>query len=77
MMDCEHANGWTVYSFEEVYAAAEAAGCGEFLAEMPQGYETLAGERGVKLWFRRVYSESSLIGVVRVKLLLLLTWFRA
>ncbi len=36
-------------SIEEVYAAAKAAGCGEFVAEMPQGYETLVGERGVKL----------------------------
>ena len=33
----------------EVRAAAEAAGCREFIDQLPQGYETIVGERGVKL----------------------------
>jgi len=34
---------------EEVYRAVDAAGCAEFIAALPDGYETLVGERGMKL----------------------------
>ncbi len=34
---------------EEVYAAAKAANCDEFVNKMPQGYDTPIGENGVKL----------------------------
>jgi ATP-binding cassette subfamily B protein len=34
---------------EEVFRAVEAAGCAEFIAALPDGYETLVGERGMKL----------------------------
>ncbi|HTU53185.1 MAG TPA: ABC transporter ATP-binding protein [Acetobacteraceae bacterium] len=34
---------------EQVHAAAEAAGCGEFLAALPEGLATMVGERGVRL----------------------------
>jgi len=34
---------------EEVEAAARAVGAHEFIARLPQGYETLVGERGLKL----------------------------
>ncbi len=34
---------------EEVLAAARAARCDEFVARMPEGYQTLVGERGTKL----------------------------
>ncbi len=34
---------------EEVYAAAKAANCDEFVKKMPQGYDTPIGENGVKL----------------------------
>ncbi len=33
----------------EVMAAAEAAGCGGFIGAMPQGFATVAGDRGIKL----------------------------
>ncbi|MBV9734962.1 MAG: ABC transporter ATP-binding protein [Acidisphaera sp.] len=33
----------------EVHAAAEAAGCAEFIQAMPNGYDTMVGDRGVKL----------------------------
>ncbi len=33
----------------EVRAAAEAAGCGDFLDELPEGLATMVGERGVRL----------------------------
>ena len=33
----------------EVHAAAEAAGCREFIAALPEGYNTMVGDRGVKL----------------------------
>lgn len=36
-------------SVDEAYAAAEAAGCSEFVEELPQSYETVIGDRGVKL----------------------------
>ncbi len=36
-------------SEEEVCAAAEAMGCGEFLAALPEGLETRLGERGANL----------------------------
>lgn len=35
--------------FEEVRAAAEAAQIGEFIISLPQGYQTIIGERGVGL----------------------------
>jgi ATP-binding cassette subfamily B protein len=34
---------------EEVVAAAKAAYCHDFIAELPEGYNTLVGERGIKL----------------------------
>ncbi len=34
---------------EEVYAAAEAAGCRDFIEAMPEGFATEVGDRGVKL----------------------------
>jgi ATP-binding cassette subfamily B protein len=36
-------------SFDEIVAAAKAAHVHEFIASLPQGYETEVGERGVKL----------------------------
>ena len=36
-------------SFEEIIAAAQAAQAHEFIEQMPQGYDTLVGERGVTL----------------------------
>ena len=33
----------------EVRAAAEAAGCHDFIAQLPEGYDTLVGDRGTKL----------------------------
>ena len=36
-------------SDEEVYEAAKKAHCHEFIAALPEGYETFVGERGVKL----------------------------
>jgi ABC-type multidrug transport system fused ATPase/permease subunit len=35
--------------WEEVVAACEAAGVAQFAAELPEGYDTLIGERGVNL----------------------------
>jgi ATP-binding cassette subfamily B protein len=34
---------------EEVFAAAKAAHCHEFINRLPEGYATIAGERGLKL----------------------------
>ena len=36
-------------SDDEVYAAARAAYCDDFVRELPDGYETLVGDRGTKL----------------------------
>ncbi len=36
-------------SEEDVHRAAEQAGAAEFITELPNGYQTLVGERGVKL----------------------------
>jgi subfamily B ATP-binding cassette protein MsbA len=36
-------------SEDDIRAAARAAGADEFIAALPQGYDTLVGERGVKL----------------------------
>lgn len=36
-------------SDEEVYQAAQAAHCLEFIARLPQGFDTIVGERGTKL----------------------------
>jgi ATP-binding cassette subfamily B protein len=36
-------------TFEEIQAAARAAGADEFVQELPQGYDTVVGERGFTL----------------------------
>jgi ATP-binding cassette subfamily B protein len=36
-------------SFDEIRSAAAAAGADDFIAALPQGYDTLVGERGVRL----------------------------
>ncbi len=36
-------------SDDEVYAAAEAAHCAEFIRRLPDGFSTMVGERGLKL----------------------------
>lgn len=36
-------------SAEEIYAAAEAANAHEFITELPDGYDTLVGDRGTLL----------------------------
>ncbi len=36
-------------TWEEITAAAEAANATEFIAQLPQGYDTVVGERGLKL----------------------------
>lgn len=36
-------------SDEEVFAAANAAQCGAFISELPEGYATVVGERGARL----------------------------
>ncbi|HEX6634194.1 MAG TPA: ATP-binding cassette domain-containing protein [Usitatibacter sp.] len=36
-------------TMDEIVAAAKAANVHEFIAEMPEGYDTLVGERGLKL----------------------------
>jgi ATP-binding cassette, subfamily B, bacterial len=36
-------------SDQDVRAAAEAAGCRDFLEKLPEGFETVVGDRGVKL----------------------------
>jgi ATP-binding cassette subfamily B protein len=36
-------------SDEEVMAAAKLAHCEEFIKDLPQGYDTFVGERGIKL----------------------------
>ena len=36
-------------TWDEVRAAAEAANAAEFIADLPQGYATIVGERGLKL----------------------------
>lgn len=35
---------------EEIIEAAKKAHCHEFIAKLPEGYETFVGERGVKLY---------------------------
>jgi subfamily B ATP-binding cassette protein MsbA len=37
------------YSDEQIRAAAEAANAHQFISEMPQGYDTILGERGTRL----------------------------
>ena len=34
---------------EELFAAARAANCHEFITRLPEGYDSRVGERGVKL----------------------------
>jgi len=36
-------------TFEEIVAASKAANCHEFISKLPQGYETMIGERGQTL----------------------------
>lgn len=36
-------------SDEEVYTASHLAGCHDFIQKLPQGYQTLVGEHGIKL----------------------------
>jgi ATP-binding cassette subfamily B protein len=36
-------------SDEEIYRAADAAQCSEFIARLPQGFDTVIGDRGLKL----------------------------
>lgn len=36
-------------SDEEIVAAAKMARCHDFISKMKEGYETLVGERGIKL----------------------------
>ena len=36
-------------SQEEIIAAAKMARCHEFITKLSQGYDTLVGERGIKL----------------------------
>ena len=36
-------------SDDEVYAAADAAGCRDFIDAMPEGFDTEVGDRGIKL----------------------------
>ena len=36
-------------SYERMYAAAQAANAHKFIAEQPQGYETVIGEKGVRI----------------------------
>ncbi|MDP4147306.1 MAG: ABC transporter ATP-binding protein [Bacillota bacterium] len=36
-------------SMEEIIAASKAANCDEFIKEMPEGYNTVVGERGARL----------------------------
>lgn len=45
----QRANGVTEPTFEEVRAAAQAAHLHEFVATLPDAYETVVGERGIKL----------------------------
>ena len=40
---------WPEATDEEVYRAAEAAGCTEFIRRLPQGFDTVVGERGLTL----------------------------
>jgi subfamily B ATP-binding cassette protein MsbA len=50
--DTVHANiayGTPDATREQVMAAAEAANASEFISRLPQGYETLLGERGARL----------------------------
>jgi len=43
------AYGLTEFPFEKVVEAAKTANAHNFIMEMPQGYETVIGERGVKI----------------------------
>ena len=36
-------------SDDEVWQAAQAARCGDFIDELPQGLDTIVGDRGVRL----------------------------
>ncbi len=59
-------------SWEEVLAACDVAGVADFADELPQGYDTLIGERGVNLsggQRQRVALARALIGGARVLVL--------
>lgn len=43
------AYGWPEAALEEVEAAAQAANAHKFISQMPEGYETMVGERGSRL----------------------------
>jgi len=43
------AYGRADFSLEQVRAAAQAANAGEFIAQLPDGYQTVLGERGTRL----------------------------
>ena len=43
------AYGRSDFTFEQVRAAARAANADEFIAQLPEGYDTLLGERGTRL----------------------------
>ncbi len=43
------AYGRTDFTFDQVRAAAQAANADEFIAQLPNGYQTLLGERGTRL----------------------------
>src|SRR3989442_9340557 len=50
--DTVHANiayGRSDFTLEQVRAAARAANADEFIAQLPQGYDMLLGERGTRL----------------------------
>src|SRR5256885_15215216 len=50
--DTVHANiayGRGDFTLEQVRHAARAANADEFIAQLPQGYDTLLGERGTRL----------------------------
>jgi ATP-binding cassette subfamily B protein len=36
-------------SLDEVWQAARAAKCADFIADLPEGFETILGDRGIKL----------------------------
>ncbi len=59
-------------SWDEVLAACDAAGVAEFAGELPEGYDTLIGERGINLsggQRQRVALARALIGGARVLVL--------
>ena len=41
--------GYPLASMDDIVAAAKAANCHDFILELPEGYDTLVGERGVRM----------------------------